>query len=210
MTQRNDSTDPSPDQVRLSIGQVAQQAGRSASSIRYYESIGVLAQRGCPVGRAPQTLRGESADRPSSASTPTGCPRRPGSDVAGTGGPLDQAPAGRSRAVPRPYRPYWLDIRARSGRERADRHPGGCQRPGRRPSGCRSIAPSRIRPRARTVVQDRPPRRRPPGGGSRRRGPRTSGQHQHSAVSAPVWREALLFREWLRYHPRERDARMPR
>jgi len=44
MSQGNDNTGPFADQVRLSIGQVAQHAGRSASSIRYYESIGVLPQ----------------------------------------------------------------------------------------------------------------------------------------------------------------------
>ncbi len=43
MAAGNDTSGPSPDQ-RLSIGEVAQRAGRRASSIRYYESIGVLPQ----------------------------------------------------------------------------------------------------------------------------------------------------------------------
>jgi len=60
MSQSNHNTGPSPNQVRLSIGQVAQHAGRSASSIRYYESIGVLPQPERIGGQrryAPEVLR---------------------------------------------------------------------------------------------------------------------------------------------------------
>ena len=41
MATGNDTSGPSPDQL-LTIGEVARRAGRRASSIRYYESIGVL------------------------------------------------------------------------------------------------------------------------------------------------------------------------
>jgi len=46
--------------ARLSIGEVAQQAGRRASSIRYYESIGLLPAPECIAGQrsyAPDVLR---------------------------------------------------------------------------------------------------------------------------------------------------------
>ena len=42
MAEQSDTQSPSSDPLALSIGDVAELAGRSASSIRYYEAIGLL------------------------------------------------------------------------------------------------------------------------------------------------------------------------